>query len=63
MKLIPMPIQSKGDDMQKSYIQVTYRDIAKMLGSALPVEGTWTAALFGTSSSAKMGARAFTSPP
>ena len=25
--------------MQKSYIQVTYRDIAKMLASALPVEG------------------------
>ena len=25
--------------MQKSYIQVTYRDIAKMLSSALPVEG------------------------
>ena len=39
MKLIPMPIQSKGVKMQKSYIQVTYRDIAKMLASALPVEG------------------------
>jgi len=34
-----MPIQSKGVKMQKSYIQVTYRDIAKMLASALPVEG------------------------
>ena len=25
--------------MRKTYLQVTYRDIAKMLASALPIEG------------------------
>ena len=39
MELVSIEIQSKGWKMSKDYIEITYRDIAKMFASTLTVEG------------------------